>query len=191
LYDLFGGSYWEASVSLEVKRLQIMDACLVELQSHEDARGAFIEVWRQAWIGGSKPPQQANISISKSGVLRGLHYHLHQSDYWVLVKGRALVGLYDFRKSSVTSGDSQLIELSADKPQGLYIPPGILHGYYALEDCILLYLVDRVYDGTDEHGVAWNDPDLGLTWPVTEPVLSPRDRENPKLAEVPADKRPA
>jgi dTDP-4-dehydrorhamnose 3,5-epimerase len=98
--------------------------------------------------------------------------------------------LYDFRESSVTSGERQLLELSGEEPQGLYIPPGVLHGYYALEDCVLMYLVDRVYDGTDEHGVAWNDTEVGLEWPVEAPILSQRDASNPKLAEVAAELRP-
>lgn len=175
----------------EIKRLKILDTYLVGLEKHEDPRGAFIEVWRQQWIEGSKPPLQANISVSKKGVLRGLHYHLKQADYWVLISGRALVGLYDFRKSSVTYGDAQLVEVTGETPTGLYIPPGVLHGYYALEDCVLLYLVDHVYDGSDEHGVAWNDPDLGLAWPVESPLLSNRDRQNPKLSEVPPESRPS
>ncbi len=177
-------------VSTESKRLRILSASLITLESHVDERGAFVEVWRDSWVQGAQPPRQANISISKRGVLRGLHFHLKQADYWVLVQGRALVGLYDFRKSSVTSGEKQLLELAAERPQGLYIPPGVLHGYYALEDCVLMYLVDRVYDGTDEHGVAWNDSEVGLEWPVESPILSKRDLENPKLSEVPPELRP-
>jgi dTDP-4-dehydrorhamnose 3,5-epimerase-like enzyme len=73
-------------VSTESKRLRILSASLIKLDSHTDDRGAFIEVWRDSWIEGAMVPLQANISVSKQGVLRGLHYHLKQSDYWVLVK---------------------------------------------------------------------------------------------------------
>lgn len=177
-------------MSPESKRLRILSAALLTLDSHTDDRGSFLEVWRHSWVDGAMVPQQANISVSKRGVLRGLHYHLRQSDYWVLVEGRALVGLYDFRESSVTSGERQLIEVSADRPRGIYIPPGVLHGYYALEDCVLMYLVDQVYDGTDEHGVAWNDSEVGLEWPVKDVLLSKRDTSNPRLSEVPPEFRP-
>ncbi len=180
----------EGLVKSETKRLRILGALLINLEEHADQRGSFIEVWRDSWLEGARPPLQANISISRAGVLRGLHYHLKQSDYWVLVKGKVVVGLHDFRESSVTRGESQLIELSAERPQALFIPPGVLHGYYAVEDCILMYLVDRVYDGTDEHGVAWNDEDVALNWPDPDPLLSARDAANPRLSEVRPEVRP-
>ncbi|MER3455039.1 MAG: dTDP-4-dehydrorhamnose 3,5-epimerase [Acidimicrobiia bacterium] len=181
---------WRSGVGTELKRLRILSASLITLDVHRDGRGEFVEVWRDSWIAGALTPKQANMSRSKKGVLRGLHYHLRQSDFWFLVEGKALVGLYDFRRSSITKGESQIIELSAERPQGLYIPPGVLHGYYALEDCVLMYLVDQVYDGTDEHGVFWNDSELGLDWPVENPVLSQRDLSNPKLSEVPPEEIP-
>jgi dTDP-4-dehydrorhamnose 3,5-epimerase len=127
---------------------------------------------------------QANVSRSKAGVLRGPHFHRRQADYWVVIEGRAFVGLIDLRAGSPTESERQQLTLDGDEPAGLYIPPGVAHGFYAQTDLILHYLVDTYHDGSDEFGVAWDDPDLGIAWPTTQPLLSDRDRTNPSLAEV-------
>jgi dTDP-4-dehydrorhamnose 3,5-epimerase len=72
----------------------------------------------------------------------------------------------------------------------LFIPPGVAHGFLAVTDLTLGYLVDRYFDGSDEWGIAWNDPELGIDWPATDPVLSERDRNNPRLAEALRDPIP-
>jgi dTDP-4-dehydrorhamnose 3,5-epimerase len=127
---------------------------------------------------------QANVSRSRAGVLRGPHFHRRQADYWVVIEGRAFVGLIDLRAGSPTESERQQLTLDGDEPAGLYIPPGVAHGFYAQTDLILQYLVDTYHDGSDEFGVAWDDPDLGIAWPTTQPLLSERDRANPSLAEV-------
>ena len=133
---------------------------------------------------------QGNCSFSKAGVLRGLHYHLKQADFWVVPSGRVRVGLYDLRVSSPTRGASDRLEVAGDQPLGLYIPKGVAHGYYALEDSLMTYLVDEYYDNSDELGLRWDDPVVGIDWGVREPLLSDRDRDNPGLAEIPADRLP-
>jgi dTDP-4-dehydrorhamnose 3,5-epimerase len=75
----------------------------------------------------------------------------------------------------------QTVVLDGDVPAALYIPPGVAHGFLALTDLDLIYFVSEEYDGTDEFGVAWNDPALGVPWDVDDPILSQRDRENPEL----------
>ncbi len=127
---------------------------------------------------------QSNISRSKPGVLRGVHYHLQQADYWVALDGRAFVGLIDLREGSPTLGRAAALTLDAAEPSGVYIPPGVGHGFLAETDFVLQYMVDRYFDGADEFGVAWDDPELGIDWPTSAPTLSDRDRTNPPLAEV-------
>jgi len=75
-------------------------------------------------------------------------------------------------------------------PIGLYIPKGVAHGFYALADSFMTYLVDEYYDNSDELGILWNDPALGVDWDAVDPILSKRDEANPPLAAIPADLRP-
>ena len=169
----------------------IQGVYLVSLTSNEDERGRFVETFRKEWF-----PQrpwdivQGNASYSKAGVLRGLHYHHHQADYWFVVSGGILAGLCDLRRSSPTHRAAQAVEIGERAPTGLYLPPGVAHGFLALTDVVLTYLVDNYYDGTDEHGVAWDDPDIGIDWGTTEPGISPRDASNPSLKSIPADRLP-
>lgn len=158
--------------------LPIHGVKLITLRRFEDARGSFCEAFRASWLGASGPWVQWNVSRSKAGVVRGLHVHQRQTDYWHLVAGTATAGLVDTRKDSPTRGAAICVPLSAETPQALVIPPGILHGFHADSDVVLMYLLDREYDPSDEHGVLWNDPELRLpaSWyAVDSPVLSPRD----------------
>jgi dTDP-4-dehydrorhamnose 3,5-epimerase len=79
---------------------------------------------------------------------------------------------------------TEIIDIDAAIPIGLYIPVGVAHGFYSLTQMTLLYLVDNYYDGSDELGVAWNDPMLKVPWGVEEPVLSERDAKNPRFSEI-------
>jgi dTDP-4-dehydrorhamnose 3,5-epimerase len=131
------------------------------------------------------PMVQVNLSRSKAGVLRGMHFHREQADFWVLLSGKQFVALYDLRSSSATARRSAEISIDASaQMRGLYVPPGVAHGFYAETEVELLYLVDRYYTGDDEHGFIWNDPDAGISWPNSDPILSDRDLANPPLSEV-------
>jgi dTDP-4-dehydrorhamnose 3,5-epimerase len=164
-------------------------AKLIPLRAHADPRGSLTEVFREAWLPDPPRMVQANLSRSQTGVLRGLHFHRDQADYWIPVSGVAFVGLYDLREGSPTSRRKAEIRIDpASDPAGLYLPPGLAHGFYAETDLTLLYLVDREFTGDDEFGVAWDDPDVGIEWPSPEPTLSDRDRKNPSLAEVLAER---
>jgi dTDP-4-dehydrorhamnose 3,5-epimerase len=149
----------------------IPDVRLIHPQVHEEARGFFVEVLREKPLGARFV--QANHSRSRAGVLRGLHYHRRQADAWYLVTGRAQVALADLRRS-VPRPAVATLELSGDEPV-VYIPPGVAHGYLALTDLDLIYWVTAYHDGTDEFGMAWNDPTLAVPWKVTRPTLSHRD----------------
>ena len=157
---------------------------LIELQVRGDLRGSFIELYRQNWIESRGGAVQANLSRSGPGVLRGMHFHRRQWDYWSPVAGEAFVALTDLREGSPSEREVMTLGLSGDDPRGLFIPAGVAHGFYATTEFVMLYLVDFYFDGGDEHSVAWDDPELGIAWPAGDPILSERDRGNPSLAEA-------
>jgi dTDP-4-dehydrorhamnose 3,5-epimerase len=162
---------------------------LFPLVSHPDDRGSFTEDYRRSWIAGGREMVQGNISSSKATVLRGLHFHRAQADWWTFYTGAAVIGLYDLRAGSPTEGVGLALRLdTAEGLRGLYIPRRVAHGFYAVRDVLLHYMVDTYYTGADEFGIAWNDPGLGIDWTATEPILSDRDRTNPSLEEVLLDR---
>lgn len=155
---------------------------ITDLTPHTDDRGTFMETWRQEWIGPYAPEMvQANRSEKTAGSLVGLHYHRHQADYWHVIRGIARVVLHDLR---VAQGATMTIDLTETSGQGVYIPPGVAHGFSALSDVVLTYLVDHYYDPNDELGLAWDDPDLAIDWGITDPVVSDRDKNNPLLRDL-------
>ncbi len=134
---------------------------------------------------------QANLSDSAPGVLRGLHVHRRQLDYWIVNGGRALVALVDLRpmlRDGATRPVVETRELGTD--DWVVIPSGVAHGFLALDTLQLLYLVTNAYDGSDELGFGWDDPDAAVPWPAVSqtldgrPILSERDRTNPTLADL-------
>lgn len=170
---------------------QIPGVFLVQLDAYQDERGRFTELFRKEWF-----PQrewsivQSNRSESVPGVLRGLHYHHKQVDYWHVVQGGIRAGLVDLRTSSPAQGTALTMDIYQDDGLGLFIPAGVAHGFLSLIKSTLIYIVDRYYDGSDEFGVAWNDPAFKLDWGELTPKLSDRDRNNPLLAAIPPKKLP-
>jgi len=165
---------------------------------HADERGSFRELWRAGWFpdpARSAAPLphfvQANLSTSAVGVLRGLHLHRRQLDFWVVVDGRAWVALVDARPLLDGTGDRPRVEtreVAADAT--VSIRAGVAHGFLAIEPLQLAYFVTAGYDGSDELGFAWDDPLAAIPWPVVRgrpdgrPILSGRDRANPSLAQL-------
>ncbi len=168
----------------------IDDILVVVPDVHGDERGRFVETYRRQWLPLGREMLQGNRSEKQAGAIVGLHYHLHQADYWYVLRGRARVVLHDLREGSPSDGVTETIELDGDEDRGLFIPPGVAHGFAALSDLLLWYLVDGYYNPADELGLAWDDPDVGAAWGVTEPVLSPRDQANPRRAQIPPQLRP-
>ena len=163
---------------------------------HGDERGLFVETYRQEWIPDAREMMQANRADRASGCVVGLHYHLHQADYWYVPFGRARVVLHDLRVGSPTERKTEWFDLGARADGshdhgGVYIPPGVAHGFAALTDMTITYLVDGYYDPADELGVAWDDPEIDADWGVDDPVLSDRDSANPRGADIPPGLRPA
>lgn len=158
---------------------------VAHLRPFADERGRFLESFRKEWFPQRRwDVVQTNRSDSKAGVLRGLHYHHQQVDYWYVVNGRIRAGMVDLRPSSPTYRATQTMEMGDGIDIGLFIPIGVAHGFVSLTDATLIYLVDNYYNGADELGVMWNDPDVGLDWGVTSPVLSGRDMANPLLRDI-------
>jgi dTDP-4-dehydrorhamnose 3,5-epimerase-like enzyme len=166
----------------------IPDVRYGRVERHADERGAFRELWRASDTAPGFV--QANLSTSTTGVLRGLHLHRRQLDRWVIGSGRAFVALVDTRPM-LAGGQAPTVEtreLGAD--DWVQIPPGVAHGFLALEPVDLIYLVTNEYDGTDERGFAWDDSLAAVPWPLPAPtpdgqrILSDRDRVNPSLAEL-------
>lgn len=164
------------------------------IRSHPDERGAFRELWRASLIeledrhtGLPKAGfRQANLSKSAVGVLRGMHYHRRQLDYWIVLEGRVFVALVDVRQFG-PSRPPVIATRELGPDETVVIPAGVAHGFLAIESAQLMYLVTNEYDGTDELGFAWDDPQLAIPWPITRadrdgsPILSPRDDANPSF----------
>jgi dTDP-4-dehydrorhamnose 3,5-epimerase len=158
---------------------------------HGDVRGLFVETFRREWIPGAREMIQGNRADRKAGAIVGLHFHLHQADYWYVPFGQARVVLHDLRTGSPTERATETFDLGGDQHPGVFIPPGVAHGFASLTDATITYLVDGYYNAADELGVAWDDPEIAGDWGVENPVLSERDLANPKRAEIPERVRPA
>lgn len=168
----------------------IADIVVIEPDVHGDQRGRFVETYRRQWLPLGREMVQSNRSEKQAGAVVGLHYHLHQADYWYVLRGRARVVLHDLREGSPTDGATQVLDLVGEEDRGLFIPPGVAHGFAAVTDMLLWYLVDGYYNAADELGLAWDDPDVGADWGVADPVLSDRDQANPRRGEIPPALRP-
>jgi dTDP-4-dehydrorhamnose 3,5-epimerase len=168
--------------SFSIERTAIEDCTVIHLNKFSDSRGFFVESYRKSWIPDSNEIVQMNFSQKTRGSLAGLHYHLHQSDYWFVPVGIARVNLFDLRVDSPTFKTLVTLDILSDT--GLYIPPGVAHGFSAKTDLILTYLVDNYYNGDDELGLLWNDPDVNADWGFDAPILSNRDSSNPLLKDI-------
>lgn len=170
----------------------ISDVLLIEPRVFGDERGFFYESWNAAAFADAGLDQrfvQDNHSRSARGVLRGLHYQRTdpQGKLVRVTAGRVFDVAVDLRRSSVTFGQWVGVELSAANRLMLWIPPGFAHGFLALEPGTeFLYKCTSYYDPADEHCLRWDDPDLGIDWPLgdIQPQLSTKDRQGKALANA-------
>jgi len=173
----------------------IPEILILEPDVHTDGRGFFLETYhadryREHGIPG--PFVQDNHSRSLGGTLRGLHLQLRrpQGKLIRVIEGEILDVAVDVRRGSPTFGRWVSVALTAENFKQVYIPPGFAHGFCVVSPVAQVeYKCTDVYDPSSELGVAWNDPALAITWPVTQPLLSPRDSNHPTLAEL-TDKLP-
>jgi dTDP-4-dehydrorhamnose 3,5-epimerase len=178
---------------LNVTKLSIPDVLLLTPTRNPDPRGFFSETWNQtrfADAGVPGPFVQDNHAVSNSrGVLRGLHCQIGPNAQGKLiraVKGSIWDVVVDIRRGSATYGQSAGAVLSADNWTQLWVPVGFLHGYCTLTDeTEVIYKVTAPWDRAAERGVIWNDPDLGLAWPIADDLalLSDKDRLLPRLKD--------
>ncbi len=176
---------------MEIAKTDIDGVLRVTPSRHGDARGYFIETYRRSWFPGGREMIQGNRGNRQAGAIVGMHYHLHQADYWYVPFGRARVVLQDLREGSPTLGVTAQFDLGGDDSNsedfchdGLYIPPGVAHGFAAITDMTITYLVDGYYNPADELGVQWSDPAVKADWGVKDPILSERDKANPLIKDI-------
>ena len=178
---------------MEYIKTEIAGVFIIEPRVFNDARGYFMEAWKEAEFNEHIGPVkfiQDNESKSSYGVLRGLHYQkgaYSQAKLVRVIKGRVLDVAVDIRKSSPTFGKHVMVELSEDNKRQFFIPRGFAHGFLVLsEEAIFTYKVDNPYMPSQEAGVRWNDPELAIEWPIDPAVVqtSEKDLKQPLLKET-------
>jgi len=175
---------------MKVLTTELPGVVLIEPTAYRDQRGFFLETYhagkyRAAGVEGIFV--QDNHSHSVRGTVRGLHAQCRrpQGKLVRVLRGEIFDVAVDIRPSSPSFRRWVGVRLSAESFQQLYIPPGFAHGFCVLsETADVEYKCTELYDPADEVGILWNDPELGITWPVREPILSQKDRAAPRLAEL-------
>jgi dTDP-4-dehydrorhamnose 3,5-epimerase len=169
---------------------EIPGVIIIEPDVHRDPRGFFLETYHEGKYaeGGIRGPfVQDNHSFSVRGTLRGLHAQRRhpQGKLVRAVDGEMFDVAVDIRRGSPTFARWTGVSLSGENFRQLYIPPGFAHGFCVLSERVHVeYKCTAFYDREDEFGVAWNDPDIGICWPVSTPALSAKDAGAPRLAEI-------
>lgn len=171
---------------------QLPGPLLIEPRVHADMRGFFLETFRAVEyraLGVVVDFVQDNHSRSSVGTVRGLHFQATpgQAKLVRVARGRVFDVIVDIRPGSPTFGQWESFELDDERHLQLFIPVGFAHGYCALSPTVdFLYRVSSYYDPATERGIAWNDPELAIQWPVPNPIVSSRDQANPSFREVTA-----
>jgi dTDP-4-dehydrorhamnose 3,5-epimerase len=181
---------------MKVTPTNLPEVLLIEPRVFADNRGHFLETYRAGRYlesGIQKKFVQDNLSYSKKGVLRGLHYQLGHPQgklVWV-VTGVIFDVVVDIRKSSPNFGKWVNVVLDSRSYRQLYIPEGFAHGFCVTSDAaIVLYKCTDYYAPQDDWGIRWDDPTLGIDWPVVEPILSAKDSGYPGLKDLSAEDLP-
>ena len=184
-------------MSLHCEKTSIPGVLLFTPKVHGDARGFFLQTYQTklyAAVGLDRVFVQDNLSRSRRDTVRGLHYQLKhpQGKLVSVLRGAVLDVAVDLRRGSPTFGKSVAVELSEENRKQLFIPEGFAHGFRVLSDTAdFFYKCTDFYAPGDEYGVQWNDPALGIPWGnVAAPVVSPKDLNLPRLADVPPEHLP-
>lgn len=175
----------------EFKRLEIPDIVLIKPVLFSDERGFFLETYKErdfVMAGIDIRFVQDNHSMSKKGVLRGLHYQkepMAQGKLIRCIKGEIRDVVVDIRRGSPWYGKWLSVNLSEENRLMLYIPPGFAHGFCVLTDVAeIIYKTTAEYSPEHERGIIWNDPDLNIDWCIDDPIVSPRDMRLPLLRDA-------
>jgi dTDP-4-dehydrorhamnose 3,5-epimerase len=172
------------------------DVRIVEPDLFGDNRGFLMEIYQEERYRGEglgAPVVQVNHSHSVRRTLRGLHYQLRrpQGKLIQVVRGTIFDVAVDIRRASPTFGLWTGVELSEENRRQLYIPGDFAHGFCVLSDrADVIYGCTALYDPQDEGGILWSDPVLGIGWPVSDPIISPKDGRLPCLSEIPQERLP-
>lgn len=178
---------------MKISYTEITGLIIIEPKIFVDNRGYFLETFQKDRYTDCNIPHfvQENVSHSKKGVLRGLHYQLHQAQgklVWVSY-GNVWDVAVDIRLYSRTFGQWFGIELNAQSHKQMYIPPGFAHGFCVLSDeAIFHYQCTDYYHPRGDYGLLWNDKNLNIHWPIKDPILSQKDLQHPTLDEVPHER---
>jgi dTDP-4-dehydrorhamnose 3,5-epimerase len=181
---------------MNVKETKLPGVLLLEPDVFSDERGFFLETWNstryeKADIKG--PFVQDNVSFSKKGVLRGLHFQYPQSQGKLVqvLSGEVVDVAVDIRKGSPTFGRWISEVLSDANHRQIYIPSGFAHGYCVTsETAVFSYKCTEFYNPSSESGIIWNDPDVNIDWLIEEPILSSKDADYPRLKDIRPEKLP-
>lgn len=179
---------------MNVIETKLPGVLLIEPMVFGDARGFFMETWRQSLyneFGITGQFVQDNLSFSTRGVLRGLHYqNPHAQGKLVsVVQGEVFDVAVDIRAGSPHFGQWEGVHLSGENHRQLWVPPGFAHGFCVLSDTVYFtYKCTDVYTPAAEGGVIWNDPDIGIEWPINDIILSEKDKVYPRLKDVPSER---
>jgi dTDP-4-dehydrorhamnose 3,5-epimerase len=169
---------------------QLEGVVLIEPEVHRDERGFMVETFRERdWreIGVGVEFVQDNHSRSGRGTLRGLHFQTTpgQAKLVRCLRGRIWDVAVDLRRDSPTFGRWEGHELDDDNHRQLFVPVGFAHGFCVLSEVAdFAYKLSSYYDAATEAGIAWDDPEVGVEWPISDPILSERDRSGSRLAEI-------
>ncbi len=175
---------------------KLNELIIIETDIFSDERGTFLESHQQMKYeagGVAASFVQDNLVYSNGSVLRGLHYQLGRSQAKLIyvVQGAIFDVAVDVRKGSPTFGVWESVTLSAENHRQLFIPEGFAHGYCVLsETAAVVYKCSDYYAPAEERGICWDDPSIAVDWPVSEPVISERDRNLPYLESIPAAELP-
>ena len=181
---------------MNVREAGLGEVLIIEPCVFEDPRGFFLETWNQSrYIQAGLPSRfvQDNLSYSTKGTLRGLHYqNPHpQGKLIYVLEGEVFDVVVDIRCGSPTYRKWIGVTLTAESKRQVYVPPGFAHGFCVMSDATLFaYKSTEFYDPVADHGITWDDPDIGINWPIGTPILSDRDRMLPTLKGTPAHKLP-
>jgi dTDP-4-dehydrorhamnose 3,5-epimerase len=181
---------------MNIKETKLPGVLVLEPDVFSDERGFFLETWsstRYEKAGIKGPFVQDNVSFSKKGTLRGLHFQYPQSQSKLvqILSGEVVDVAVDVRKDSPTFGQWISEVLSDANHRQMYIPSGFAHGYCVTsETAVFSYKCSDFYNPSSEGGIIWNDPDINIDWPMEEPILSPKDADYPRLKDIQPEKLP-
>ena len=181
---------------MNITQTPLEGVLLIEPKVFGDSRGFFFESWnseRYAETGLDRSFVQDNVSLSRQGILRGLHFQnpLPQGKLVQVLQGAVFDVAVDIRRGSPTFGQWYGVTLSADNHLQLFVPEGFAHGFCVVSDTALFtYKCTDFYRPVHEYSLAWNDPDVGIAWPITNPSLSGKDEAGKRLRDFTADELP-